>query len=382
MVNLIIKLFTDGFVYLAIFLVLFLFSVLESISDFTQYKRIFSFFSFFFLTLFTGFRWETGTDWDSYKRLFDSIEFNWTFLFNVYSFDIGYVFFNAIVRLITNDYTFFLVIDSFIAMSILFVFICKYSTYPNLSIFLFYNSFFIAQFMGSNRRMIALSAVLFVFSNIFLLNRRRFFLWQMLAFAFHRTSLMAFLTWLIPKKRFSLKSTILILVSSLAFGISQLPFKIIEVLGDLLSAFVNNPIVEKMKFYSEINLAVVSENVNPAIQTSLSIIKRSIFLLFYLIVVKKNKGILDPLTDFFFNIYVVGFATYMLLNGSPIFQILTTYFTFIEVILIGRMWAYALINYRLSFLPILFVYGFFQVLSALNSYPELYMPYRIFFNIL
>jgi uncharacterized membrane protein YcaP (DUF421 family) len=72
----------------------------------------------------------------------------------------------------------------------------------------------------------------------------------------------------------------------------------------------------------------------------------------------------------------------MLLNGSPIFQILTTYFTFIEVILIGRMWAYALINYRLSFLPILFVYGFFQVLSALNSYPELYMPYRIFFNIL
>jgi hypothetical protein len=166
----------------------------------------------------------------------------------------------------------------------------------------------------------------------------------------------------------------------LLIGLPQLPFKVIELVSSKLTAFTNNPFVEKMLFYSETNLEHVSENVNPAIQTFLAIAKRTVFLVFYLIVIRNNKYKLDPLTDYFFNIYVVGFSFYVLLNGSPIFQVLTTYFTFIEIALIGRVWAYAQKNAKLSFLVVLFIYGFLQLLSSLNSYPDLYMHYKSFLS--
>jgi hypothetical protein len=384
MIELIGKLFTEGLIYVLLYLWLFSVAVLESCKEFTRYKLLFSFSTCFLLFLFTGLRWETGTDWIPYKTLFDTIELNWSFLINVYAFDFGYVLLNAFVRLFSSSYVVFLLIDSFIALGLISWFLAKHSPFPNLSLFVFYNAYFVSQFMGSNRRMIALGAVLFAFYFVFSRKRGKYISWQSIGFLFHRTSFMVAVSWLIPLKRFSSFQLCFLLIGALIIGIPQIPFKVLGLLGEGLSFFIStsNPLIEKLLFYSnsEHNLEAVSENVNPAVLMTLSVIKRSIFLAYYLYVVRLNKGVLDPLTDYFFNLYIIGFTIYMLLNGSPIFQMISTYFTFIEIALIGRFWIYTNKNLKMVFLCVLFIYGFFQLLSALTAYPELYMPYKTFFN--
>ena len=380
MIQLIFNLFFEGKIYLFFFLWFFVLAILEVSKDLKPYRNLLAFSSFLLLAFFTGLRWETGTDWLSYKELFDTLELNWTFLLNVYSFDIGYVVLNAIVRFFNDDYTFFLLVDSFIAVGIVFWFLKKHSTNTNISFFVFYNAFFVAQFMGSNRRMISLGAGLFVFYFVYEKKYKKYLVWQTLAFLFHRTSVLLFLTWFIPRNRFTSKQVLTILIVCLIIGIPQLPFKIVGILGETLSSFSSNSIIEKMLFYSENSENVIPENTNPLILMTLSVIKRSVFISFYFYVIYKNKGVLDSLSDYFFNIYIVGFAIYLLFNGSPIFQMLSTYFTFIEIALIGRFWGYTEVRTKFIFLGILLLYGFFQLLSSLNTYPELYIPYKLYIN--
>lgn len=376
MIELVTNLFSSGKIYLFFYLLFFSLALFEVVSEVRPYRNVLAFLSFILLFLFTGLRWETGTDWLSYKELFDTLELNWTFLLNVYSFDLGYVILNAILRLFTNDYTLFLLVDSFIAVGIVFWFLKKYSPNPNISLFVFYNAFFVAQFMGSNRRIISLGAGLFIFYFIHKKDYKRYALWQALAFLFHRTSIMLFVSCFVPNKRFSINKIMSILLFSLIIGIPQLPFKITSALGELFSGFSSNPFVEKILYYSENKEAGVSESTNPVILMTLSFIKRSVFISFYLYLIKKNKGVLDSLTDYFFNIYIVGFGLYLMFNGAPIFQMISTYFTFIEIALIGRFWNYSEVKTKFIFLGILFIYGFFQLLSSLNAYSELYIPYQ------
>lgn len=379
MVSSFLQLLAEGKIYIFLYLLLYLFATLENCKEVFRYRYCLSLISALLLVLFTGLRWETGTDWEPYKELFDTLKLDWTFLLNVYSFDLGYVLFNALIRLFTDSYTVFLLIDSLVAVGIVFWFVSKYSKYPNLSFFVFYNAYFVAQFMGSNRRIVSLGLMLFYFSAIFLKNKRRQLATLLTAFLFHRSALIGIASYLIPQVRLSPTKVFLVLSISLVIGATQAPFKLIGIIANSLTAFQGNPLIEKMLYYSDFNDEQIPENVNPVVQMGLSTVKRLCFLLFYLWLITKKRGTLDPLTDFFFNIYIAGFAFYLLLNGASTFQMLTTYFTFVEVALIGRMWVYTNKKERFSFLCFLLLYGLFQLTSSVNAYPDLYMPYKFAF---
>lgn len=359
---------------------LFLLTVFESVHELKKYRFLTAFLCAFFLFLFTGLRWDTGTDWISYKGLFDNVDFNFDELFfiQIYSFEFGYVLLNIFIKFFVDNYTVLLLVDSLIAVGIVYLFIRKFSPNPNISLFVFYNAFFVAQFMGSNRRIIALGAALFVFYYVHEKKFGKYLIWQTIAFLFHRSSLMLAFAWFIPKKRFTAKQILVILFICLLIGIPQLPLKLVGLIGQSFSA--GGAIVDRLIFYSENSETTISENTNPLVLMTLSAIKRGVFLCFYLYVIKLNKSVLDTISDYFLNIYVVGFAVYLLFNGSAIFQMFSTYFTFIEIVLIGRFWSYADKRSKLIFLSVLFFYGFFQLLSSLNAYPELYLPYKTFLD--
>ena len=151
---------TEGYIYLILFFYLWCNVILESSIQTSQYKNYFFIISSTILALFIGVRWETGTDWTPYKDLFDTLQLDWSFLFNIYHFDIGYVLFNAFIKLFTENYTIFLICNSSITIFLLSKLIIKISPYPNLSLLFFYTNFMIAQFMGSNRRMMAMVFIL------------------------------------------------------------------------------------------------------------------------------------------------------------------------------------------------------------------------------
>lgn len=372
------ELVTGGKIYLLILLLLWLFVLLESSKKTSKLKKVFCIITSVFLCLFVGFRWETGTDWSSYKLLFDTLELNWTFLLNVYHFDIGYVFVNAFVRCFTDNYTVFLILNSGITFYLLSKLFLKLSPNPNLSLFFFYCNFMIAQFMGSNRRMMAMAFTLWGFYYVYCRREKVITYYLTLAFIFHRSSLVNILSFWVPRTAFSLKQVLLLLFISFCIGLLQLPAKLIEFLGSVLSVVTNNPIVEKMVFYSENNDEyLVYSTGDMFLSTALAVIKRSILLAFYVYVIRRHK--IDKLTLFLYNIYVIGFVGYLLFIGS-FFQMLTAYWTFVEVILIGRMYAYTARRTKQLFCLILLFYGLLQMISALNVYPELYIPYLPFWT--
>lgn len=369
---------SEGSIYLLIFTFLWILVLLESSKIFSVYKRTLFIASSTILSLFVGFRWETGTDWNSYKSLFDSLELNWTFLINVYHFDVGYVFFNAIVKFFTDNYTIFLCINSFVTFFFLSKLLLKLSPYPNLSLFFFYTNFMIAQFMGSNRRMMAMVFILWSFYYIYKSHKKLTLLNLGLAFSFHRSSLINVITLFIPKTAIRTKWVLIILLVSLCIGLLQLPAKLIDILANLLSSLGNNPLVEKMLFYSENGKEhLVYSTGSLLLSTIFAVAKRSILLSFYIWILKTHS--VDRITHFFYNIYIIGFAGYLLFIGS-FFQMLTAYFTFIEIILIGRMYSYTAGRLKFAFCMLLFFYGLLQMANALNVYPDLYLPYLPFWT--
>lgn len=366
-------LFTDGWLYVLLYVGLFGFVLFESSKQYSQLSKPMAWFVMVIMTLFIGLRWETGTDWGPYKELFDFIELDWTFLINVYHFDVGYVLFNGFVRLFSDNYTVFLLINAFVTIYILYRLVIKISPYPNLSLFLFYSAFMLAQFMGSNRRMMAMVFILWGFYYLYERRKLAFAIMIALAFLFHRSSLICFVVLFVPRNIFSIQKTVVVLFLSLIIGLLQLPAKLIGVAGAVLSTVTNNPIVEKMLFYSETGDEHLATSTGSLVlSTILAVAKRSVFLIFYFYVMRKND--IDRLTQYIFNIYIFGFAGYLMFVGS-FFQMLTTYFALVEVVLLGRMYSYTAGKAKIVILMIIFAYGFVQMLSALNVYPELYMPY-------
>jgi transmembrane protein EpsG len=376
MLDVIVKIFTEGLVYLYFFCMFYVFTVLESSKVFYKYRNVTAFISIFCLTLFTGLRWGTGTDWKSYYNLFQNvdIDFGYLFLVQIYSFDFGYVLLNILVNFFSNSYTVFLLLDSLIALGLVYFFIKKYSPNPNISLFVFYNAFFISTYMGSNRRIVALGLSLFAISS--LIKKRNSLFFSGMAFLFHKSSIIVLISHFVSKIRLSTKKILIILLVSLILGLFQIPLKFLTFISELLTSFSGYSIVDKLTTYTIESDKIELGNRDPIMMMFLSIVKRCVFLIFYLFIINKKKGKLDYLSDYFLNIYIIGFSLYLFLNGSEVIQVSSSYFTFIEIVVIGRFWYYANKNQKLIFLPILFFYGFFQLVSSLTAYPELYMPYK------
>lgn len=353
-------------------------TLLESSKYFRPYRKQLCLISTWLIIVFIGSRWCTGTDWNSYKELFDTLELDWTFLVNVYHFDFGYVLFNAIVKIFTDNYTLFLLINSFVTIYSLGRLLQKTSPYPSLSLFVFYSAFMIAQFMGSNRRMMAMVFILWSFYYLYERRKLAFVIMISLAFLFHRSALICLLALFIPREIISIKKTISMLLFSLFIGLLQLPAKMIELAGNILSVIVNNPIVEKMVFYSETNDEHLATSTGSVfISTTLAVVKRSVFLAFYFYIIRHN--ILDKFTQYLYNIYIIAFCGYLFFIGS-FFQMLTAFFALVEIILISRMYSYVNERTKIILLSIIFLYSVLQLLNALNVYPELYFPYIPFWS--
>ena len=371
--------FGEAFFYLALFLWFFTLAALECCLPLEKRLRfIGAEISLIGLTLILGLRWETGTDWINYKVLFDTLEINTSSIFAVYSFDIGFVFLNAAVRLFSNNYSVFLLVNSALAIGLIYVFLKKCSPFPNTSIVLFYTSYFIPHYMGSNRRVIAIGFLLLLFLKVPKVSPSRLAFLQGMSLAFHRSSIVGLLSLLVPSQHFSWKYLSMLLGSCAVLAVMQAPVGLIEGLGRLLSGSTNIELVAKMIYYGSTSKDHVSENVNVFTQTLLSLLKRIIFLAIFFVTIRRFRepGIHAKLL----NLYIIGIAIYVLFVGSPIFQVLSTYFCIVEIALIGMSAMHLRSNQRPILIIFLFFYGILQLINSLNPYPELFIPYISIFS--
>lgn len=114
--------------------------ILLSLLDFTNLslnsKRTLIHFFVFVLTSFWGIRWDCGTDWSHFLEVFQASRMD-----NIFTFDQGvgepmepgFIFLNALVKLLGGNYTCFLLIFNFLVLICFARFSLKYTKYPLLS---------------------------------------------------------------------------------------------------------------------------------------------------------------------------------------------------------------------------------------------------------
>lgn len=372
------KLFTDGLVYV----ILYIFFLLAMLIEVAFNSRKLSYFAGLLgctvLICFIGGRWETGTDWAPYYNMFSYQYYDADYESVLYGVEIGYVLFNRIVSFISDEYSLLLFIDAAVAVSAVYIFIARATVFPSVGLFIFYNSYVITHFIGSNRRMIAIGFVCIAFlwlerSIALRHNWRRWTLPFVLAAAFHRSSLLAFPALVVSRQRWPTPYVVGGLVICAVLGLSGFPFLALQSIAMGLSDFSGITFVEKLLFYTTVDGAQANEEFDVFGQALLGIIKRSVniaILLFYL-----RFATVNNYWQSLYNIYVLGCGTYFLMIGSPVFQVVSIYYTIVEVVLFPVLLSSIRFG-KASLIAILIGLQFLLLISSLSPYFDLYVPYR------
>ena len=135
--------------YLLFVSLFFFFAFIEKSLANDNQRRVIVLVSFLLLIMFDGLRWESGTDWDSYHDYFTyCLGHDNEFM------EYGYKISNMLIRVLTDNYTIFLILYSLFFYSMLFRFLQRYSDVFFLSLFLYVATFL--PYQGMHRQLLAI----------------------------------------------------------------------------------------------------------------------------------------------------------------------------------------------------------------------------------
>lgn len=338
---------------------------------------MFLFLCYIFLIFHDGFRWETGTDWIAYYDFFQKLTVDYTIENS--GFEIGYTVFMYLIRLITDNYSVYLIIHAIFFYSCFFYCIIKISKYPFVSILVFYT--ITLPYLGMNRQFLAMA--IYSVGLVFFIKGKKleFILTIALAFLFHRTAVIGLCVLFCNRK---IKPFWLITIICFAIVISF--SGIINRLGIYLVGLnFSGDINSKLDFYTNggggANVSYVS--------TILSLIKKLLWI--GLLLVFRNK--VDDKDQTYYtllNIYILGSVLYIIFNNT-ILQIFVSrallYFNIIEMFIIPYTLTIFKQNYgKLIIMIVLSFYCYINIKKGFDNYSiygmkDLFEPYKgIFIN--
>lgn len=178
-------------------------------------QRIYLYLTFGLLTVLAALRAETvGNDTIEYLRLFENISITKDLSYFSPRFEIGYVYLNKILSLISYNPQIILIVTSSLIMYGFMRFIKKYSKIPMLSVFMFFSLGYYGMTMNTIR--LNLAIVLILFSYDFLKKNKlfKFIIIVILASLFHRTAIVFLIALLMRKLSISLKLIMAIMITS------------------------------------------------------------------------------------------------------------------------------------------------------------------------
>lgn len=360
-----------GTIYYCIFIVFFILFVLSDSKQFSRKTKALSCIGIAILTLFSGLRWETGTDWDAYYSFFEEISFGNINADKFYHFDFGYKVFNAVIKLFTESYTIFLLIDTFIAVYLIYFCLKKTKVNSVLGLWIFYSNYYIANYMGSNRRIIAIGCAMLAVVLFFQGEKKKAIILELIAILFHWTSVIIVLGFFIPKKIISSVKMVLLLLTAFIVGATQATTHIILWAIDIMRKVGLGQLADVGQFYLSENM----EDLGVA-HFGLATVKRIIVLCFIFVgykfmLKKKNQSF-----EYYFNLYVLSICIYLFFNGLGVFQMFSVYFAIMEIIMWGILYKIANKQAKLLFATAIFVIYTIETISSFPSYMDLYIPYK------
>lgn len=363
--------------YLTVLVILIILAFLDLFGGISLKKlSIYWLFCFVLLVCHDGLRWETGTDWVPYSTYFETClnlmndDFEW-----------GYATLSKLVRVFTNEYTFFLLLHAIILYFFVFNSIKKYALNPFLSLFLYYCA--TLPLLGMNRQFIAFGICLYAIRYIMERKKLCFAISLTAAMAFHLSAVVFAIAYFFNKPLNVKKYALLLLAAvgiSMSGLINQFPLEAF--------ALLSSDMADKMSFYAD-DFVTGNVAINPLF-ILLSLSKRLIWIVLILVYVYNAKKS-DKYFCLLFNIYVFSLLFYIVFNNT-ILQILVSrgllYFNIAEIFIIP----YVLLAFKDNggkkiLFVLLILFGLTNLKKGINSYAspgettDLFVPYKgIFIN--
>ncbi len=355
--------------YYIIFFALACLSILEILGlKKNQDQTIFYIFSGI-LFILSFIRWECGTDWDSYLDFYEHLPE----AASKSDFELFYFYANHLGNFLFKSYTGVLFVCAVIIFSFQTKAINEQSVLPITSLFILFGSslgnvFFARQTIST---MILFYSIRFIQLNRF----KPFVLCIIIATLFHYSSLVFIPAWFIYRMKISPRNLVLFFLLSLL--LSAAVTAVLQSLGNIFGGIIQYKINHYLGNTGEDSLQGVSYSLFFMLLKGL--LNKAVILLFAISLCDK---ISKEYNDFrgYVNLYWMGAIIYFI--AAPI-SLVFVRFTFSYDISILIIIPYIIAYLSIKVKPLIFialtVYLFLRMLMAINSYYELYVPYKTIF---
>ena len=286
---------------------------LQPINHFAVYSFIFSYF-----LILAGFRYKTGYDWQNYMPFFDQI--NDPTMFK--KMDVGYAWLNYFFKNTCNSYSVMIFVVALLCTWGLFKFNNNYSPYPLVSLFIYGTQFFLSYNMGLYRQSIAMTISLLTFHFLICKKNKYAILCCFISFLFHKSAIITLLYFICNKIKLSRKSRLVLLFVSLIidlFGIS--------IINEIVTLFFSLSFLPKsFQYYSSYLTTMWAAQAQYSTGLGMLIRFSLLLIVFFL---KENDS---RITNFVFNLVIIGCFIRAFGRNIPIITRLSNYFSMYEMI--------------------------------------------------
>jgi hypothetical protein len=283
------------------------------------------------LVMIVGLRNEVGDDWHSYINFYNDHE-------QSKRVEIGYRLINDFFSDIGIPYNIFLILINSLSIYLILKFIYLNSKLKQIAILIYFYEIYFYYNLSGIRQAIAISLICFGFRYAYKRELLKFVIIVLLAASFHKSALVSFVIFFIPRNKINIyylflsyKFYLLIIVISL----------IIYTYDDLL------PIASQVSFFKNVAYYITQHYKLDGIYQAyfIGIMKRLIPVFIYIFYNKYLPK--NSIVNYFFNIYIFGLLIFAVTYTiSPdIGTRLSVYFTIFEILIISNL-VYFVQNYR------------------------------------
>lgn len=351
--------------------ILFILSLFEtSLKKEKLFINILSLIILIYLVIQVGFRWETGTDWNSYLNHFTNISLkNFTDATEGF-YEVGYNIFVLTCKLISNNYSFFLVIHSLLFYILIFKSF-KYFT-PNIFLCLLLFYALNLGLLGSNRQLLALAIGFYSLRFLIKSWNFTFLLFIIIASFFHMSAIL-FLIYYFLKNKISLFKLLALFTIAATIGFLIMP-KVFNLEFSFLPAGYT-----LMKLLTYLEKSETTTFVYPIF----GLLKRTIIVSYFLINRSKFSKY-NPLFNIVLNGYLIGILFFLLFSYTIPLMISrgSIYFNIMEPILLS----YIILLYKDMYIKyliiiLLTIFSILLLSQSISPYKDLFDPYKgLFIN--
>lgn len=349
-------------IYYCLIIILSVFSFLRYTNVKRSYISVFGFISFIFLIILGGLRFEVGADWVPYEMLFNDTS-SWYDVFYAREEKL-YMIISYLLKLLYNNYSFFIFIFFTISFSIKYYIIKKYSPDIFLSLMVYLFGTFLIYEVNGMRQGMAMAFVMLSIPSI--LNRKiiPFMLIVITATFFHISALIFFPVYFLSRINISNKAMILFLIGCIGIAIPFRYFLENSTIFQLILA------TESFRHYSVYSNSAVYDTNTPIL--SIALFQR-IFIFSLFMFTYKDINIDSKVKLLFRNGYFISIIIFLFLSFNGQFAArLSFYYKNLDILFIPLIvTSFPKIYQRVFLLGIFVLFclvGVFRLINIPNGY--------------